>query len=119
MTRPNSPHCQKTLSVIIYLMRAGERGPTELAAGKLKPGDKVAVFDSRRARVTSSPKLIRIDTISKITATQIVTDHSRFRKDTGTEMGFGHLFIVPVKPEHEAELRVHQDEDKNEGLTKS
>jgi len=73
-----------------------------VTTNNFKVGDRVAVVGEKNGK----REVERIDTVEIVTPKYIVTDHAQFSAETGSQMGSAPLYqIVPLAPEHEAELK--------------
>jgi hypothetical protein len=70
-----------------------------------KVGDRVAVIHLHGLGKHRRREVVRIDTVEIVTSKDVVTDHAQFNAETGFQVGGSEYQIVPVTPEHEAELK--------------
>jgi hypothetical protein len=70
-----------------------------------KVGDRVAVIHLHGQGKHRRREVVRIDTVEIVTSKDVVTDHAQFNAETGFQVGGSEYQIVPVTPEHEAELK--------------
>ncbi len=76
-----------------------------------KIGDRVAVIHLHRVGKESRREAIRVDTIEKVTAKEIVTNKAKFNAESGFQIGrlAPQYQIVPLIPEHEKEIRAREE----------